>query len=118
MESSLEVYSGDVSREINMLDLIYRGMEVLGPKARELDMVMQWMKDQGLEGYPKYEYPRSSRSFTPHLTPEQILVRLSQTPIPPSGKNLPIKNTQPKKGRNSPCSCGSGLKFKKCCGKH
>lgn len=28
-----------------------------------------------------------------------------------------IRNDQPKVGRNDPCSCGSGKKFKKCCGK-
>ena len=25
--------------------------------------------------------------------------------------------TKPKVGRNNPCPCGSGNKFKKCCGK-
>ncbi len=29
----------------------------------------------------------------------------------------PIINEQPKQGRNDPCNCGSGKKFKKCCGK-
>ena len=28
----------------------------------------------------------------------------------------PIKRTSPKVGRNDPCPCGSGRKFKKCCG--
>lgn len=28
----------------------------------------------------------------------------------------PIRRTEPKVGRNDPCSCGSGKKFKKCCG--
>ena len=28
----------------------------------------------------------------------------------------PYVRTQPKVGRNEPCSCGSGKKFKKCCG--
>ncbi len=28
----------------------------------------------------------------------------------------PIKREGPKVGRNDPCSCGSGKKFKKCCG--
>ena len=28
-----------------------------------------------------------------------------------------IRNDQPKVGRNDPCPCGSGKKFKKCCGK-
>lgn len=28
----------------------------------------------------------------------------------------PVVNTAPKVGRNDPCSCGSGQKYKKCCG--
>lgn len=28
----------------------------------------------------------------------------------------PLKRTSPKVGRNDPCHCGSGKKFKKCCG--
>lgn len=30
---------------------------------------------------------------------------------------LPIKRELPKVGRNEPCSCGSGKKFKQCCGR-
>ena len=33
-----------------------------------------------------------------------------------SGTVQPIIRDQPKIGRNDPCSCGSGKKFKKCCG--
>lgn len=33
------------------------------------------------------------------------------------GPKPPVKNTAPKVGRNDPCPCGSGKKFKKCCGK-
>ena len=29
----------------------------------------------------------------------------------------PVVRTAPKIGRNDPCSCGSSLKYKKCCGK-
>ena len=32
-------------------------------------------------------------------------------------KVAPIKSDQPKVGRNDPCPCGSGKKYKKCCGK-
>lgn len=28
----------------------------------------------------------------------------------------PVKRLEPKIGRNDPCSCGSGKKYKKCCG--
>ncbi|MFH1699741.1 MAG: preprotein translocase subunit SecA [Candidatus Zixiibacteriota bacterium] len=31
------------------------------------------------------------------------------------GKQKPIKRDQPKVGRNDPCPCGSGKKYKKCC---
>ena len=31
-------------------------------------------------------------------------------------KGQPIRREQPKVGRNDPCPCGSGKKFKKCCG--
>ena len=32
-------------------------------------------------------------------------------------KKQPVVNNGPKVGRNEPCPCGSGLKYKKCCGK-
>ena len=31
--------------------------------------------------------------------------------------NTPVVNNSPKVGRNDPCSCGSGKKYKNCCGK-
>jgi len=34
----------------------------------------------------------------------------------PSWVPSPIKNAKPKTGRNEPCPCGSGKKYKKCCG--
>ena len=34
-------------------------------------------------------------------------------------KKQPVRNTAAKKvGRNDPCPCGSGLKYKKCCGRN
>lgn len=32
-------------------------------------------------------------------------------------QQMPIKREEPKVGRNDPCPCGSGKKYKKCCGK-
>ena len=32
-------------------------------------------------------------------------------------KKQPVKNNEPKVGRNDPCPCGSGKKYKQCCGK-
>jgi len=33
------------------------------------------------------------------------------------GPQSPAKRTEPKIGRNDPCPCGNGLKYKKCCGR-
>ena len=30
--------------------------------------------------------------------------------------HAPVRRDEPKVGRNDPCTCGSGKKFKKCCG--
>ena len=37
---------------------------------------------------------------------------LAQAPAPA----VPIRKDEPKVGRNDPCPCGSGRKYKKCCG--
>lgn len=39
-----------------------------------------------------------------------------QNPI--SEKQTPIVNTEKKVGRNDPCPCGSGKKYKNCCGRN
>jgi len=36
---------------------------------------------------------------------------------PPPERPAPIKNEGPKVGRNEPCPCGSGKKYKKCHGR-
>jgi hypothetical protein len=41
--------------------------------------------------------------------------RISSKPIPPSSFYVPERNIFRKVGRNDPCPCGSGKKFKKCC---
>jgi preprotein translocase subunit SecA len=35
---------------------------------------------------------------------------------PETGGRRPIQREEPKVGRNDPCTCGSGKKFKRCCG--
>jgi preprotein translocase subunit SecA len=37
--------------------------------------------------------------------------------LAPEPKQEPYKRETPKVGRNDPCPCGSGKKYKKCCGK-
>ena len=35
----------------------------------------------------------------------------------PPPKKKPVRKAQKKVGRNAPCPCGSGKKFKHCCGR-
>lgn len=54
----------------------------------------------------------------------RMWVNLGYTPLTMPKKssaapfNTPIQSNVPKVGRNDLCPCGSGLKFKKCCGKN
>jgi len=38
-----------------------------------------------------------------------------EEPLPPPVE--PIRSSEAEVGRNDPCPCGSGKKYKKCCGK-
>ena len=79
MELVLEVYSGNPGKEVKAVELAGRMAEVYGKHFSDIDAMKQWMKDQGIEGFPKH-----------------------------------TKEVK-KIGRNEPCPCGSGKKYKKCC---
>jgi preprotein translocase subunit SecA len=40
----------------------------------------------------------------------------ANTPVGQPAKPSTVRRTQPKVGRNDPCPCGSGKKYKRCCG--
>ncbi len=40
-----------------------------------------------------------------------------EAPLPPGADGRPLRRQGPKVGRNDPCPCGSGKKYKQCCGK-
>ena len=42
--------------------------------------------------------------------------RAASTPVGRPAKPTTVRRDQPKVGRNDPCPCGSGKKYKKCCG--
>ena len=42
--------------------------------------------------------------------------RAANTPVGRPSAPATVRRTQPKVGRNDPCPCGSGKKYKKCCG--
>ena len=84
----LEIYSGNLEEEINLVDIVRRARNIFGKKFDYMQAFTQWIKDQGIEGFPRYDYEAEKKE----------------------------QERAGKIGRNSPCHCGSGKKFKKCCG--
>ncbi|MGH8809766.1 MAG: SEC-C metal-binding domain-containing protein, partial [Noviherbaspirillum sp.] len=52
--------------------------------------------------------------FNPNAAPEELL---APTASADEGRQQPMVNAMPKVGRNDPCPCGSGKKYKQCHGK-
>ena len=48
---------------------------------------------------------------------KQVAVNMSTNRTDDTAGKTPTKRAEPKIGRNDECSCGSGLKYKMCCGK-
>jgi preprotein translocase subunit SecA len=65
-----------------------------------------------------HEAPGPIKAARPDL-PADINVTNTSSDFSPSNRvsPKPFTNDEPKVGRNDPCPCGSGKKYKKCCGK-
>jgi preprotein translocase subunit SecA len=66
------------------------------------------------------------REMMSSIPQQEVHMELAQFSGSPEGESgleemphmlIPIRRQQPKVGRNDPCPCGSGKKFKQCCGK-
>ncbi|MFA5369945.1 MAG: preprotein translocase subunit SecA [Candidatus Omnitrophota bacterium] len=69
-----------------------------------------------------HDSPVSIRDIRPAAVPSSGNIDMGLPPRPDysgsqEGPVRPIKRDEPKIGRNDPCPCGSGKKYKKCCGK-
>ena len=107
----MEMYSNNPGEEVDPAAVSRRAFSIHGRQAEDLEIVLQWMKDQGFEGFPKHEPKRDVVAIDIDLP----LVGLEHS------IGFPIQSstlTSKKIGRNNPCPCGSGAKFKKCCGGH
>ncbi|MCM8763504.1 MAG: preprotein translocase subunit SecA, partial [Candidatus Omnitrophica bacterium] len=79
------------------------------------------------EGLPQELVHREVGQFQnlPSRMPQEALPTtkdLGETPMAKGAKRgetttIPFRRSEPKVGRNDPCPCGSGKKYKKCCGK-
>jgi len=73
------------------------------------DEVERIAKEMGPE-LTEYQSPRLIMTPAPaQTTPTPALIQTTPTPA--------LERTTPKVGRNQPCPCGSGKKYKQCCGR-
>ena len=58
-------------------------------------------------------HPEIAKFEKPQETPAEEVAQI----FSPKTKSISIASTHPKAGRNDSCPCGSGKKYKKCCGR-
>jgi len=121
------VLLGEVDRKwmdhIDAMDELRRGIGLRAIGQR--DPVMEYK----FEGYEMFD--AMTRAIKEDTVRKLFLVRITQGAAPkreqvakpgetPSedGKGKTVQNKKKKIGPNEPCPCGSGLKYKKCCGKN
>ncbi len=105
-ELSMEVYSGDLKHEVDIMqEIMLAKQELRRGNLGDFDIVAHWLKAQGFEGFPKRK--------------KTSVVSGGGLPNLDGGvsKTSPVKRDE-KVGRNAKCPCGSGKKYKKCCGGH
>lgn len=97
-----------------MLDLIKNEvvrivMTVRIQSREEIDAAEEKLAQSHVENV-HYEHA----DFNPNAAPEELL---APTANPDEARSQPMVNAMPKVGRNDPCPCGSGKKYKQCHGK-
>jgi len=85
--------------EKSSVSLFFRAELVAPPTQREPAVEKMSTQHQEVSAYNAGEAPAA----------------MTNAPAPATKR--PIQRDEPKVGRNDPCHCGSGLKYKKCCGK-
>ena len=66
---------------------------------------------------PRRQYTESHQNLDEPSEVQKAMQRASQGDTRARQQNVPVRNQGPKIGRNDPCPCGSGKKYKNCHGK-
>ncbi len=97
----------------NMLDLIRNDVvrTVMTVRVQSQEEIIAAEEELARSHMENINYQHAD--FNPNLAPEELLS------LPPAADraNAPQVNDLPKVGRNDPCPCGSGKKYKQCHGK-
>ncbi len=74
------------------------------------------IRETALKALCRVRFQRVAEQELVHKEQPDKLNYAGASETPESKKKQPSRRTQPKVGRNEPCPCGSGKKYKKCCG--
>jgi preprotein translocase subunit SecA len=92
-------------------------MNVRIQSAEEAQQVEQQVEAQAESAYTQASYTHAEFSAAPDADPESVALAVQEAPaLPDDDKEAPFRRFGTKVGRNDPCPCGSGRKFKQCHG--
>jgi preprotein translocase subunit SecA len=92
-------------------------MNVRIESAEEAQQVEQQVEQQAEQSFAQAAYTHSEFSGDPTADPESVALAVQEAPMPADdGKDQPFRRFGSKIGRNDPCPCGSGRKYKQCHG--
>lgn len=77
----------------------------------DIKKIMELNKNGEVIGSIGDKVPRSFEDF------KKKLLKQNRDAIRDFRPTMPLYRNAPKVGRNEPCPCGSGIKYKKCCGR-
>lgn len=93
----------DVDTEFDMMDA-EKGLEIL-----ERELAKGKSLEEATQSIPEALIPSVIGLLRPNMMGDSNDLSFSSTPI------APYKRKEKKVGRNAPCPCGSGKKYKRCC---
>ncbi|MFN7642385.1 MAG: preprotein translocase subunit SecA [Burkholderiales bacterium] len=92
-------------------------MNVRIQSAEEAQQVEQQVEQQAEASYTKASYTHAEFAAAPDADAESVALAVQEAPaLPDDDKDAPYRRFGTKVGRNDPCPCGSGRKFKQCHG--
>jgi preprotein translocase subunit SecA len=93
-------------------------MNVRIQSAEEAEQAERQVEQQAESSFSQASYTHSEFAAAPDADPEAVALAVQEAPAAPQAdKEQPFRRFGTKVGRNDPCPCGSGRKYKQCHGK-
>ncbi|MFZ9406518.1 MAG: preprotein translocase subunit SecA [Burkholderiaceae bacterium] len=107
-ESMLQSVRDEVTRVL---------MTVRIQSAEEAEQAEQQLEQQAQASAAAASYTHSAFNAAPDADPEAVAISLQEAPQTTDDREQPFRRFGNKIGRNDPCPCGSGKKYKQCHGR-